>query len=69
MDAVEQRTEKDSLIDVTALPSAASFLQELAINGVKKDAALQKPAGPYSQKKKGFVREGKVFFKRLSAEN
>ena len=69
MDAVEQRTEKDSLIDVTALPSAASFLQELAINGVKKDAALQKPAVPYSQKKKGFVREGKVFFKRLSAEN
>lgn len=69
MDAVERRTEKDSLIDVTALPSAASFLQELAITGVKKDAALQKPAVPYSQKKKGFVREGKAFFKRLSAEN
>ena len=70
MDAVEGRTVKDSLLDVTALPSAVSFLQELAINGVKKDAALQKPAVPYShKKKKGFVREGKAFFKRLSAEN
>lgn len=69
MDAVERRTEKDSLLDVTALPSAARFLQELAITGVKKDAALPKAAVPYSKKKKGFVREGKAFFKRLSAEN